>query len=227
MNAHEIAACFDLTILRATCTGREINDLTAKARKMGTAAVCIHPINITRASRALAGSNVAVATVIGFPFGAVPTDWKKREAENAVAAGANELDMVMNLGALFENNFSMVQADIEAVVEAGVKVKVIVEACLLSDEQKISAAKVIADTGAHFVKTCTGVGANFADPKDVALLRKHLPASVKIKASGQVNSLVRFQELKKAGADRFGLLPEQADTILKEFFQNQKEGKNV
>lgn len=227
MKAHEIAGCFDLTILRATCTGREIDDLAAKARKIGSAAVCIQPINIVRAGRALAGSNVAVATVIGFPFGAVPTDWKKREAENAVAAGANELDMMMNLGALLEKNFNAVQKDIEAVVETGMKVKVIIEACLLSEEQKKTAARIVADAGAHFVKTCTGVGSNFADPKDVVLLRRHLPASVKIKASGQVNSWARFKELREAGADRFGLLPEQADTILREFSQNQREENNV
>ncbi len=205
MTHAELAAKIDHTILKAEATEEQVREVILYAKKEHTASVCLNPCWVPLAAELLAGSGVAVCTVIGFPLGATTTAAKVAEAKEAYAAGATELDMVLNIGALKSGLTELVARDIRAVVEAtpGL-VKVILEVCYLTDEQIELACKLCAEAKAAYVKTSTGFGPSGATVEAVRLMRAASPAGVKIKAAGGIGSLASAQAMLNAGADRLG-----------------------
>lgn len=205
MTHAELAAKIDHTILKAEATEEQVREVILYAKKEHTASVCLNPCWVPLAAELLAGSGVAVCTVIGFPLGATTTAAKVAEAKEAYAAGATELDMVLNIGALKSGLTELVARDIRAVVEAtpGL-VKVILEVCYLTDEQIKLACKLCAEAKAAYVKTSTGFGPSGATVEAVRLMRAASPAGVKIKAAGGIGSLASAQAMLNAGADRLG-----------------------
>ncbi|MFY9500595.1 MAG: deoxyribose-phosphate aldolase [bacterium] len=206
LSGAEIAKYIDHTNLKATATRADIETLCAEARQYGFRAVCVNPSQVVNAVEFLAGSEVRVATVIGFPLGATTSLTKAREAEEAVAAGAAELDMVINIGALKEGRLDYVRDDIKAVVRAarGALVKVILETCYLTDEEKVLACRAAAEAGANFVKTSTGFGPGGATLEDVRLLRANIPPTMEVKASGGIRDIEAARAFIAAGATRLG-----------------------
>ncbi|HHW56043.1 MAG: deoxyribose-phosphate aldolase [bacterium] len=206
LSGAEIAKYIDHTNLKATATRADIETLCAEARQYGFRAVCVNPSQVVNAVEFLAGSEVRVATVIGFPLGATTSLTKAREAEEAVAAGAAELDMVINIGALKEGRLDLVRDDIKAVVRAarGALVKVILETCYLTDEEKVLACRAAAEAGANFVKTSTGFGPGGATLEDVRLLRANIPPTMEVKASGGIRDIEAARAFIAAGATRLG-----------------------
>jgi deoxyribose-phosphate aldolase len=206
MTTSSIARYIDHTLLRPDAGEEEIVALCRQARQYGFAAVCVNPCNVAVAARELRGSPVQVCTVIGFPLGAVTTQTKAFEAREAVAQGAHELDMVMNIAALKSGEDDLVRWDIAEVVAAasGRIVKVIIETGLLSDEQKVRAAQIAKQAGAHFVKTCTGFAEGQATPEDIRLLRQTVGPEFGVKASGKVRDYATAKAMIAAGADRLG-----------------------
>ena len=202
----QLAKRIDHTILKPDATAAQVEKLCAEAREWGFASVCVNPCHVARAARLLAGSDVKVCTVIGFPLGATTSAAKAAETEIAYADGCEEFDMVLNIGALRDGDQALVRADIAAVVAAakGRTVKVILETGLLTNEEKITACHLAAEAGAHFVKTCTGFAAGCATVEDIALMRRESPAHVKVKASGGIRTYEAAMALVEAGADRIG-----------------------
>jgi len=203
-----IAGLIDHTLLRPDACEGEIIELCAEARKHHFATVCIHPTWVARAVRELQGSAVKTCTVIGFPHGASLTPVKCAEAEQALKLGAEELDMVINIGALKSANQDLVFSDIRCVAdlahEAGAVLKVILEAGSLSEQQKITACVLAKLAGADFVKTSTGFGPAGADPADVSLMHRIVGGEMGIKAAGGVNSYPRLELMMRSGATRIG-----------------------
>lgn len=206
MNKKEIAAAIDHTLLGAEVTEAEVKEKCNEAKEYGFASVCSNPDQVALMKKELDGSQVKVCTVIGFPLGVNSTAVKAAEARDAVAAGADELDMVIKVGALKEGDFDRVSRDIEAVVEAaaGKTVKVIIETCYLTDEQKVKACQLAKKAGADFVKTSTGFGNGGAKVEDIALMRKTVGDKMGVKASGGIHSLEEAQAMLEAGATRIG-----------------------
>jgi len=206
MTKEEIAKTIDHTLLGAEVTKAEVIEKCREARQYGFASVCSNPDQVALMKEELAGSEVKVCTVIGFPLGVNPTAAKAAEARDAVAEGADELDMVIKVGALKEGDFDWVKSDIEAVVEAaaGKTVKVIIETCYLNDEQKVKACELAKKAGADFVKTSTGFGSGGATVEDIALMRKTVGKEMGVKASGGIHSLEEAVAMLKAGATRIG-----------------------
>jgi deoxyribose-phosphate aldolase len=208
MQNSEIARLIDHTLLKPEATADQIKKLCAEAREHEFASVCVNPWWVPVAARELAGSPVKVCTVIGFPLGANATATKQFEAENAIRAGAKEVDMVINVGALRSGDLAGVKADIQAVAEAahegGAILKVIIETALLTDEQKVTACKLSMEAGADFVKTSTGFASGGATAEDVALMRKTVGPDIGVKASGGVRSLADLEKMVAAGATRIG-----------------------
>jgi deoxyribose-phosphate aldolase len=208
MQNSEIARLIDHTLLKPEATADQIKKLCAEAREHEFASVCVNPWWVPVAARELAGSPVKVCTVIGFPLGANATATKQFEAENAIASGAKEVDMVINVGALRSGDLAGVKADIQAVAEAahkgGAILKVIIETALLTDEQKVTACKLSVEAGADFVKTSTGFASGGATAEDVALMRKTVGPHIGVKASGGVRSLADLDKMVEAGATRIG-----------------------
>jgi deoxyribose-phosphate aldolase len=204
----KLAKMIDLTLLKAYATREDVVKLCEEGRRYGFAAVCVNPSFVSQASRLLKGSGVKAATVIGFPLGANTTEVKAFEAENAVLHGAEELDMVMNIGALKSGDTALVKRDIEAVVEVakekGVALKVIIEACYLTEGEKASACMLAADSGAGFVKTSTGFGASGATVEDVRLMKETVGERVEVKAAGGIRTYEFALNLIEAGASRLG-----------------------
>lgn len=201
-----LAGRIDHTLLHPDAAEFDIHNLCSEAREHGFAAVCLNPTLVATASRALHGSTVHVCTVVGFPTGAHATSIKVAEAGHCVDAGAQEIDMVANTGWLKDGRFSDYVADIAAVrqrIGAGVVLKVIVEAALLTPEQVVRAATLAAHAGCDYVKTSTGVYSK-ARIEDVRLLRKALPERVKIKAAGGIRTAAEALAMISAGADRIG-----------------------
>jgi deoxyribose-phosphate aldolase len=202
------AGIIDHTILKPDATEADILMLCAEAARYQFASVCVNGFWVPLAARELAGSDVKVCTVIGFPLGAMATAAKRSEAEIALRGGATELDMVLNVGALKGGDTVAVAADIAAVVQAahasGALVKVILETCLLSDEQKVTACRLAVDAGAEFVKTSTGFGAAGATEADVALMRRTVGSGTGVKASGGIRTLDQLRAMVAAGATRIG-----------------------
>ncbi|MEN3026913.1 MAG: deoxyribose-phosphate aldolase [Chlorobiota bacterium] len=204
----ELSSRIDHTLLQPTATLADIERLCSEALEWGCASVCVLPYFVPAAYRLTRGSSVAVCTVVGFPFGGTPRQARLVEAEEAVAMGAREIDMVINLAALINGDITEVERDITAIAATvhrrGGLLKVIVECGLLSPELTVQAAQLAARAGADYVKTSTGFLARGATVEDVTLLRSALPPSVRIKASGGIRTYEQARALIAAGADRLG-----------------------
>lgn len=196
----------DHTLLKANSTQQQIEKLCSEAREYDFASVCINPTWVTLCHKLLTGSDVKVCTVIGFPLGATSAQSKAFETAEALRHGADEFDMVINLGALIDRRMDEVIADIEGVVAAaaGKTVKVIIETCLLSDEEKVLASQAVVKAKAHFVKTSTGFSTGGATIEDVRLLKKTVDGKALVKAAGGVRSYDDLIKMIEAGADRIG-----------------------
>lgn len=196
----------DHTLLKANATRAQIEKLCDEAVENDFASVCVNTCWVPMAASRLAGSPVNVCTVVGFPLGAMAPASKAAETAHAVADGADEVDMVINVGWLIAGEDDAVRADIAGVVEAaqGRCVKVILECCLLTDEQIVRACELSVEAGAAFVKTSTGFSTGGATVKDVALMRKTVGDRCKVKASGGIHTAEEAQAMVDAGADRIG-----------------------
>jgi deoxyribose-phosphate aldolase len=202
------ASLIDHTLLKPTATADQIRQLCAEAREHKFAAVCVNPVWVPLCAEILAGSSVAVCTVVGFPLGADLSEAKAFEAVRCAALGAGEIDMVIDIGALKAQDFVTVRDDIAAVVSgshaAGAIVKVIIEAAYLTDEEKVAACLLAKNAGADFVKTSTGFGPSGATAADVALMRRVVGPGIGVKAAGGIRSADDFKSMVAAGANRIG-----------------------
>lgn len=207
MDKKKIASMIDHTLLKPEATSVDIEKICAEAIKYKFASVCINPCHVKRASEILNGTGVKTCTVIGFPLGANTTEVKVFEAVKAVEDGALEVDMVVNVGALRSKNYDYVYNDIKRLVDA-VKdkalVKVILETCLLTDEEKVKACELAKQAGANFVKTSTGFNKGGATAHDVELMRKTVGQDMGVKASGGVRTYEDAVNMINAGASRIG-----------------------
>lgn len=203
---YELARWIDHTLLKPDATEAEIETLCKEAAEHSFASVCVNPINVAQSRKMLRGSKVKVCTVIGFPLGATFPEIKAAETRAAIENGAQEIDMVINVGALKSGNYDLVEKDIRAVVRASGRrvVKVILETCLLTDDEKIKACVLCKEAGADFVKTSTGFSKGGATVKDVALMRKVVGTKMGVKASGGVRSYEDACEMIQSGATRLG-----------------------
>jgi deoxyribose-phosphate aldolase len=206
MTDHDLARTIDHTVLEADATADRIERLCDEARRHGFAAVCVNPCWVSLCVRLLQGSPVAVCTVVGFPLGANESATKADEARRAIAAGATEVDMVLNLGALKAGDHVAVQADIAAVraASAGATLKVILECALLTDAEKADACRLAVDAGADFVKTSTGFASGGATVADVMLMRAVVGPQCGVKAAGGIRDRAAALAMLAAGADRLG-----------------------
>ncbi|MDQ7822125.1 MAG: deoxyribose-phosphate aldolase [Candidatus Eremiobacteraeota bacterium] len=202
----ELALMIDHTLLKPDATREDVIKLCKEAKQYVFASVCVNPGYVKLSAECLKGSPVKVCTVIGFPLGATTSVTKAMETRDAIANGAEEIDMVINVGALKAGNYDLVEKDIEAVVEAasGYLVKVIIEAALLTDEEKVMACKLSKRAGADFVKTSTGFGPGGATAHDVELMRQTVGKYMGVKASGGIRDFATAQKMIKAGATRVG-----------------------
>jgi deoxyribose-phosphate aldolase len=196
----------DHTLLKASATQEELLKLCDEAVVFSFASVCVNPFWVPLCKEALKDSDVKVCTVIGFPLGATSTESKALETQVALAQGAQEFDMVINIGALKDKQDEVVLNDIKAVVKAaqGNVVKVIIETCLLTEEEKVRACELCILAKAHFVKTSTGFSTAGATIEDVQLMKKVIKGHCKIKAAGGVKSSDDLRKMIEAGADRIG-----------------------
>ena len=205
MDIKEILEKCDHTLLRVDCTGEEIRTLCDQAIRYNCASVCIPPCHVAGAKRYV-GDRLKICTVIGFPNGYMTSAAKAFEAADAVRNGADEIDMVINLSMVKDGCWADVANDIRAVREAtkGKILKVIIECCLLTEEEKVHLCKTVADCGADFIKTSTGFSKGGATREDVKLLREHSPKLLKVKAAGGIASLQDAEDFISLGADRLG-----------------------
>lgn len=196
----------DHTLLKPETTAAMIDKLCAEAKEHNFASVCVNPFWVKRCAELLKGTDVKVCTVIGFPLGASTPAVKAAETRDAIANGATEVDMVLNIGALKSGDLDLVKADVKAVKEAAgsVLVKVILETGLLTEEEKVTACKLCVEAGADYVKTSTGFGHGGATVEDVALMRKTVGPNVGVKASGGVRDRAAALAMIEAGASRIG-----------------------
>ena len=196
----------DHTNLKPDSKKEKIVQLCADAREWNFASVCVNPCNISLAKELLAGSDVMVCTVIGFPLGQNTTAVKVAETEDAYALGCDEFDMVINVGRLKDGCYDYVRNEIAAVVDAakGKTVKVIIETGLLTDEEKAIATRLSCEAGAHFVKTCSGVSAGVATVADIKLMKENISGNVLLKASSGIRTYEDAIALIEAGAERLG-----------------------
>lgn len=197
----------DHTLLKTDAQKKDLDKLLLEAKKYNFMSVCVSPIWVKYAAEQLKDTNVKVCTVIGFPQGATPTEVKVFETKNAIENGATEVDMVIPVGVLKDKDYIAVENDIRAVVEAAKSkalTKVIIETCLLTDEEKIMACKLSKSAGADFVKTSTGFSTAGATVKDIRLMRETVGEQMGVKASGGVRSREDADAMIKAGATRIG-----------------------
>ena len=202
-----ISSIIDHTLLKPDATEDDVKRICEEALTYGFASVCVNPCWVKLASQLLTGSNVKTCTVIGFPLGANTTEVKTFEAKNAINNGAEELDMVINIGALKSKKYDKVKQDIERIVEVAapsVTVKVILETSLLTDEEKKKAAIIAMEAGADFVKTSTGFGPGGATVYDVKLLKGVVGNRIGIKAAGGIRTYEKALQMISAGAIRIG-----------------------
>ena len=195
------------TLLKTDAQKKDLDKLLLEAKKYNFMSVCVSPIWVKYAAEQLKDTNVKVCTVIGFPQGATPTEVKVFETKNAIENGATEVDMVIPVGVLKDKDYIAVENDIRAVVEAAKSkalTKVIIETCLLTDEEKIMACKLSKSAGADFVKTSTGFSTAGATVKDIRLMRETVGEQMGVKASGGVRSREDADAMIKAGATRIG-----------------------
>jgi deoxyribose-phosphate aldolase len=206
--AHEVAGLIDHTLLKPDATAQEIEKLCQEAAEFHFATVCVNPTWVAFCARLLRGSGVGVCSVVGFPLGATTPDVKQYETRRAIFDGATEIDMVINVGALKSGDLRLVEQDIEAVTGAcrqgGATSKVIIEAALLTDEEKVTASTLTKAAGADFVKTSTGFGPGGATIADVMLMRRVVGDAVGVKAAGGVRDLEQMKAMVAAGATRVG-----------------------
>jgi deoxyribose-phosphate aldolase len=204
----DIARLIDHTLLRADASAAEVENLCAEACEYGFASVCVNPYWVPASASALAGSDVKVCTVIGFPLGANATATKVFETEHAVNAGASEVDMVINIGELKSGHSEAVRRDIQDVARAahgsGAILKVILETALLTDAEKVAACELANEAGVEFVKTSTGFSTGGATVADVSLMRKTVGPEMGVKASGGIRTLADVNKMVAAGATRIG-----------------------
>ena len=206
MDKKTIAAMIDHTLLKPEATPAQIEKLCAEAAEYHFASVCVNPVYIPLAARLLKGTGVKVCCVVGFPLGAIAPEQKAAEAASCAAMGAEELDMVIHVGAAKAGDWALVQRDIEGVVKAaaGHTVKVIIETCLLTDEEKVKACEAAKAAGAHFVKTSTGFSTGGGTTHHIALMRKTVGPEMGVKASGGIRDYETAMAMIEAGANRIG-----------------------
>ena len=205
MDIREILEKCDHTLLRVDCTSEEIRKLCDQAIKYNCASVCIPPCHIPGAKRYV-GDKLTLCTVIGFPNGYMTSAAKAFEARDAIENGADEIDMVINVSMVKDGAWDAVEKDIRAVREAtrGKLLKVIIECCLLTEEEKIRLCKIVSDCGCEYIKTSTGFSKGGATREDVALLRANVAPEVKVKAAGGISSLQDAEDFINLGAERLG-----------------------
>lgn len=204
---NNIAKIIDHTILKAFATENDVKQICKEAKEYNFFSVCINPANIELAKKELEGSNVKVCTVIGFPLGANTSEVKAFETKDSINKGADEVDMVINIGALKDKKYDYVLNDIKAVVDAANKkalVKVIIETCYLNDEEKKIACELSVKAGADYVKTSTGFGTGGSTPQDIKLMRDIVGPSIGVKASGGVRNQNDAKAVMEAGCSRIG-----------------------
>ncbi len=202
-----IAPCIDHTLLKPDATYEQVAQLCREAARFQFASVCLNPVHVATASELLAATGVSVCTVVGFPLGATTTETKVAETRQAIARGATEIDMVIHVGALKSGDFAAVERDIRGVADAcgeRALLKVIIEAALLNDEEKVQACALAKLAGADFVKTSTGFGPGGATIDDVALMRRTVGQDVGVKAAGGIRDRDTAERMIRAGADRIG-----------------------
>lgn len=202
-----IAQMIDHSLLKPDATKEEIRKLCKEGKKYGFVSVCVNPVWVSFCSDLLKGSSVRICSVSGFPLGANKPEVKAKEAETAIKEGADEIDMVANIGALKSGDFKLVEEDIKAVRSAIGKekiLKVIIETAVLTNEEKIKATQIIMACGADFVKTSTGFGYPGATVEDLKLLKKVVGDKIRIKASGGIRDYETALKLIEAGASRIG-----------------------
>ena len=206
MDKKTIASMIDHTLLKPEATPAQVEKLCAEAAEYHFASVCVNPVYIPLAARLLKDTDVKVCCVVGFPLGAIAPEQKAAEAASCAAMGAEELDMVIHIGAAKAGDWALVQRDIEGVVKAaaGRTVKVIIETCLLTDEEKVKACEAAKAAGAHFVKTSTGFSTGGATTHDIALMRKTVGPEMGVKASGGIRDYAAAMAMIEAGANRIG-----------------------
>ena len=202
-----ITSIIDHTLLKPEATKEMIEKLCSEAKEYNFFSVCVNPYYVKTAKEELEGSNVKIATVIGFPLGSTPKEVKAFEASEAIKNGADELDMVINIGALKDGDYTTVEEDIKAVVNEVTDkalVKVIIETCLLDDEEKKKACEIARAAGADFVKTSTGFSTGGATVEDVKLMREVVGEDLGVKASGGIRDYETAKKMVEAGASRIG-----------------------
>ncbi len=207
MGKNELAKMIDHTILKPEATSEGVKKLCEEALKYTFASVCVNPTRVKEAYEILKDSEVKVCTVIGFPLGATTTKVKVFETKDAIENGATEVDMVINIGRLKDKDYDFIKEDIKAVVEAAkgkALTKVIIETCLLTDEEKVIACKLSKEAGADFVKTSTGFSTGGATKEDIKLMRETVGPDIGVKASGGVRSLEDAESMIENGATRIG-----------------------
>jgi deoxyribose-phosphate aldolase len=204
----EIARLIDHTLLKPDATQDQIAQLCYEAQKYGFAAVCVNPTYVRLCTQLLRGTPVHVCTVVGFPLGATPPEVKAYEAQQAIDGGATEIDMVINIGALKSKDYGLVERDMAMVARTchagGALLKVIIEAALLTDEEKVIACQLAKAAGADYVKTSTGFGPGGATAEDVALMRRAVGPAMGVKAAGGIRSYDEARSMVTAGATRIG-----------------------
>ena len=205
MELREILEKCDHTLLRVDCSAEEIRTLCDQAIRFNCASVCIPPCHVAGAKRYV-GGKMKICTVIGFPNGYTTTAAKAFEAADAVRNGADEIDMVINLSMVKDAAWSEVAKDIAAVRKAteGKLLKVIIECCLLTEEEKLQLCRIVSDSGAEYIKTSTGFSKGGATREDVALMRANCPERVKVKAAGGISTLQDAEDFINLGAERLG-----------------------
>lgn len=202
-----IAGMIDHTILKADATEEQVKKICSEAIQYKFASVCVNSCYIPLVASQLKGSGVKVCSVVGFPLGAMSSASKAAETKDVVDNGADEVDMVINVGALKSKNYDYVKKDIAAVVAAAkgkAHVKVIIETCLLTDEEKVEACKLSVEAGADFVKTSTGFSTGGATAEDISLMRKTVGPNIGVKASGGIRDYATAVKMIEAGASRIG-----------------------
>ena len=205
MEKRELLSRLDHTLLKQTATWEEIRRICEEGMKYQTASVCIPPCYVKRAKEYVQ-DKVNICTVIGFPNGNTTTAVKVLETRDAVENGADEIDMVINLGMVKERDYDRVLEEIQAVKQAcgGKVLKVIIETCLLTEDEKLEMCRVVTRSGAEYIKTSTGFSAGGATFADVELMRKHVGEQVKVKAAGGISSVEDAEKFLDLGADRLG-----------------------
>lgn len=218
MDIKKILASVDHTLLSQTATWKDIKKVCDEGMKYGAASVCIPPCFVKEASEYVSGK-IKICTVIGFPNGYNTTAVKCFETADAVKNGADEIDMVINIGALKAGKYDDVRDEIKAIKEAcaGKLLKVIIETCLLTEEEKIKMCELVTASGADYIKTSTGFSTGGATREDIALFAAHIGENVKIKAAGGIKSFEDAEDMMKLGASRLG-----TSRLIKIMIENEK-----